>query len=446
MNRVLFVAPSAYLLGGVQDWLYMTCLGLRERGHEVVVGVPNGKFHDAKRYNEYYTELEAISFTNRTRTREGRIRSLSSFLLCNRADIIVGVNIGDLYQSYIRVARELGGTKFVVALHAIETNYFLDIRKNAGFIDAVITTNRLSEQMVQRIGGIEKKRTFYAPCGIEEALFGQKKWNCDYLKQINIAWVGRIESGQKRVMDLVRIVRRLDLIGFKFRLSIVGEGPSEERLKKELEYWVRGGVVRFIGRMQKEDLHHFYRENDVLLITSVWETGPIIAWEAMAAELVIVSSRYIGSRLEGALVDGETALLYEIGDDVDAVRKIQSVYDPQVRRRIIRQAKEVIRKRYIKGNSLDKWEKSLMKIAEWKKKENYDGLAIKEETFGLGRLEKVFGREVGEKLRYLIPGRQAIDAGSEWPHSCHEIIDQAKLWQHATEIENTVQASWDYNV
>jgi glycosyltransferase involved in cell wall biosynthesis len=447
MLRILFIAPSAYLLGGVQDWLYMTCLGLRKEGHKVVVGVPNGKFHDAKRYNRLYSGLEAVSFTNKSGTREGRIRGLSSFLLRNKCDIIVGVNIGDLYQSYIRVAEKLGETKFVIALHAIETNYFLDIKKYAPLIDGVITTNRLPQSMVQSLADIERNRVFYAACGIDTSIIDQRDIDDKEINRINIAWVGRIESNQKRVMDLVRVVRRLDLMGVRFKLSVAGEGPDKEKLRNAMEQWIEIGIVELKGAMKREDLYRFYRENEVLLITSEWETGPIIAWEAMAAGLVVVSSKYIGSRLEGALIDGQTALLYEIGNDVDAAKKLSSVYNPVIRNGISEKAREVVKERYLQEHSIAQWEKSLREIANWKKKNwSHYELAMRKESLGLGRLERMLGHDVAEKLRYVIPARQATDAGDEWPHSCHEITDQSRLWQHARNIENGEQADWDYNL
>lgn len=440
--RILFIAPSAYLLGGVQDWLYMTCLGLRERGHRVVVGLPKGKFHNPRLYNEKYSGLETISFENRTRTREGRVRSLASFLLKNRCDVIVGVNIGDLYQAYIRVAQQLGDTRLVLTLHAIEMNYFLDIETYASILDGVITTNRLTQRMVREMGTLEAKDVYYAPYGIRRRMKKKRDHDCD-LEKVNIAWVGRIEQKQKRVMDLVDIVRHLNNSQLEYKLSIVGDGANRDELVRGLEISTGNRSICLLGQLKKDNLSSFYAENDILLITSEWETGPIIAWEGMEAGLVIVSTRYIGSKLEGALIDNKTALLYDVGDTYKASEKILDACKREVRNIVIENGYELVEKRYSEEISVKKWEEALLTIMDKEKKIDSGEKTIKvSEGPHSGRLEQVLGVNVSEKLRYVLRGKQANDAGSEWPHSCHEVKDQTALWKYAEEIENGFQGSW----
>ena len=50
MARLMFIASSAYPLGGVQVWLDYIVDGLAEAGHEVIVGLANDRFHDADHY------------------------------------------------------------------------------------------------------------------------------------------------------------------------------------------------------------------------------------------------------------------------------------------------------------------------------------------------------------------------------------------------------------
>lgn len=444
--RVLFIAPSAYLLGGVQDWLYMTCIGLRERGHRVVVGLPKGKFHIPVLYNQKYGGLETISFENRTRTKEGRIRCLATFLLNNRCDVIVGVNIGDLYEAYIRVAEELGDTRIVLTLHAIEMNYFLDIRAYAPILDGVITTNRLTEKMVREMGKLEDEDIYYAAYGIRRNEKMKKNSYYD-LEKVNIAWVGRIEQKQKRVMDLIDIIKHLDKSGISYMLSIVGDGPDRQELMRGLKTANANKSVCLLGQMEKDGLSSFYEKNNILLITSEWETGPIIAWEAMEAGLVVVSTRYLGSKLEEALIDRRTALLYDVGDTYKASEEIIYGCKQEVRQEIIKNGYELVDQRYSEKISVRKWEEALFAIVNKKKKRvcREKGLKMAEGRYS-GKLEQILGVNMSEKLRYVLRGKQANDAGSEWPHSSHEVNDQTCLWKYAEEIENGLQGDWSDNL
>lgn len=308
--KILFIAPSAYLLGGVQDWLYMLVLGLRDRGHRITVGVPDGQFHQLKPFNAHYPGLNAKGFMNKTGTDAGRRRALMSFLLDHPADLVVGVNIGDLYEAFALIATRLPSTRLALTLHAIEADYFADIKTYAPILDAIITTNRLTEAMVKAVETVPEERVFYAPYGVTEGPVHVSTG----ASPLRIAWVGRIENGQKRVSDLQSILNELDQAKCDYRLSIAGLGPCFEELQQLLSPWIKLGKVSIEGYIEKEKIPDFLVNHDVMLITSQWETGPIVAWEAMAAGLVVVSSNYVGSWLERALVHDSTALLYPIGD------------------------------------------------------------------------------------------------------------------------------------
>lgn len=429
--RILIIAPSAYLLGGVQDWLYQTTLGLRERGYKLIVGVPDGCYHNAKLYNSHYRGLDALFFKNKTGTQEGRIRALQSFIKEIETDIIMGVNIGDLYEALLRTYDRYDKTRFVMSLHAIEANYFADVQTFKDILDAVITTNRLTQNLVADFGGMELERTYYAPYGVKiRNSFKQKDMN----KELGLLWVGRLENTQKRVFDLPMLLKSLDRLGVLYKLSIAGEGPDGPKLKVELQEWVHQGKVMFCGTLNKDELQALYRSNHVLLITSEWETGPIVAWEGIDAGLVVVSSRYTGLKAEGTLVNRETALLYNIGDTENAAIQIQSLVNSSFRLHLSTKAINVVNERYSLTASLNAWENVFLQIMEQpvKKRIPTDVLSWREPN---GKLERYLGRNLTENVRMLFPARKPADPGCEWPHSTQGIIDQKNLLKYAREIE-----------
>jgi glycosyltransferase involved in cell wall biosynthesis len=433
--KLLFVAPSAYLLGGVQDWLYATVIGLRRKGHEVEVGVPDGHFHKGQRFNNQFKGVNATFFRNTTGTNEGRVKSLKRFLGAKDPDIIVGVNIGNLFEAIAQL-RDFQRAKFAMTLHAIEGNYFNDMKQYKSVIDGVITTNRLSEIMTQRLGEIDQSRVFYAPYGID-----QKKYEFKMSLEpgiTRIAWVGRLDKKQKRVDDIKYIVSQLDRTGIRYQLSIAGDGPEREEVLKDLSEGISNGRVRFVGMINKEELSVFYGKNDILLITSEWETGPIVAWEAISAGLAIVSSRYIGSRAEKTLKDNETALLFHIGDAEGAAKRIATLSDEKIRRRLQINAQQVVNLKYSSEASLDAWESAFEKIMTMKKQVDAETKNQINDKNHTGRLERYIGTERSEIIRAILPKRLAKDAGSEWPHSLQGINDQSWILEYAREIEESL--------
>jgi glycosyltransferase involved in cell wall biosynthesis len=433
--KLLFIAPSAYLLGGVQDWLYATVVGLRIKGHEVEVGVPQGFFHNGQRFNSHFKGVNASFFRNTTGTNEGRVKSLKRFLEVKHPDIIVGVNIGNLFEAIARL-RDFQHAKFAMTLHAIEGNYFNDMKEYKSVIDGVITTNRLSEIMTQSLGEIDQSRVFYAPYGIDQK---QHRFKESLEPGITrIAWVGRLDKKQKRVDDLKQIVSHLDKAGIRYQLSIAGDGPARDEILQDLSEGLSNGNVRFYGMINKEELSVFYSANDILLITSEWETGPIVAWEAINAGLTIVSSRYIGSKAEKTLIDNETALLFDVGDAEGAAKNIVTLSDKKIGSRLQANAQQIVNLKYSSEASLNAWESAFEQIMTAEKQVNAETKNQMINKNHTGRLERYIGTERSEIIRAILPQRLAKDAGSEWPHSLQGINDQSWVLEYAREIEQSL--------
>ena len=435
--KILFFAPSAYLLGGVQDWLADLVPGIRGEGHDVTVAVPDGVFHCFESYRKAYPELSCISLRNPTGSQEGRIRCILNCIDLVQPELIVGVNIAALYPAVARL-RLLGGLvgKLIITLHAIEADYLEDLRQFRSIVDAVVVTNRLTGALVFQESLIPNQRIFYAPYGVKmptSKLPLPKP--CDRLR---LAWVGRFDQTQKRVHDLVPILKWLDLISFPFCLSLAGDGPEATSLQEQLKPWIHSEHLRWLGRLDKHQLQHqVYDQSDVLLITSSWETGPIVAWEAMAAGLVVVSSRYVGSGAEGALRDGQTALLFSVGDCEAAASAIAKLLDSNLRTSLTNSALEMVRHRYSDTASLAAWLKVFSLSLELPPLPlNYPEFERFAATAPSGRLDIWLGVTKAEYIRRTLGlNFRHLSAGSEWPHSLHGAGDNGRLLSMATQLE-----------
>jgi len=436
--KILFFAPSAYLLGGVQDWLADLVPGIRREGHDVTVAVPDGVFHCFESYRKAYPELACISLRNPTGSQEGRIQSILNCIDLVKPELIVGVNIAALYPAVARL-RLLGGLvgKLIITLHAIEADYLEDLRQFRSIIDAVVVTNKLTGALVAQESLIPNERILYAPYGVKMSTPKLPLPMSDDL--LRIAWVGRFEQTQKRVHDLVSILKRLDSISIPFCLSLAGDGPEATSLREQLQPWIRTDQVRWLGRLDRHQLQHqVYDQSDVLLITSSWETGPIVAWEAIAAGLVVVSSRYVGSGAEGALKDGQTALLFSVGDCEAAASALAKLLDSNLRASLAYSALEMVRNRYSDSASLAAWLKVFSISMELPPLPlDYAEFGRFSATVPSGRFDSWLGVKRAEYLRrFLGLNFRHLSAGSEWPHSLHGAGDNIRLFSRATQLES----------
>jgi hypothetical protein len=179
-----------------------------------------------------------------------------------------------------------------------------------------------------------------------------------------------------------------------------------------------------------------------VVITSLWETGPIVAWEAMGRGAVVVSSRYIGSGLEGALEDGKNSLLFEIGDvDAAAAALATLARDPDLARRLRAGADELLQERFVVPVSVGHWDRCLRRALA--QDERTDGAILVRPRRASGRLDRWFGAGFAESLREMTARTPAgaDDPGGEWPHSHNSERSDSEFWRLALAVDRGLEKS-----
>lgn len=435
--RLLYIAPSAYLLGGVQDWLADLVVGQRALGVDVSVAVPDDAVHRLAPYAERYPDLQPIPFRNPSGSDPGRCKALAQLLRRHPDHLVVGVNIAALYPA-VRSQRRQGTFrgKVVMTLHALEGEYYADLQAQRDLLDGVVATNQLSRALAIDLGGMEPARVLLAPYGVDVGGPEVPSGGAGSTpKRLEIVWVGRLERDQKRVQDLRPILEALDAAGQPFTLTIAGDGPERQALEQDLAPWLARGCLRFTGAIPRAQLRQeVYRSGRVLLITSRWETGPIVAWEAMEAGMAVVSSRFVGSGLERALVDGRTALLYPTGDGRAAAHQLRSLTDGVRLAELAAQGQAMVRSRYSRDASLRAWMDAFTTVASLPPRPT-PGAAPP--PAAAGTLDRLLGPATAATLRRLLGRRfRHSEAGSEWPHSGHPSSGNEALLERAAALDH----------
>lgn len=420
-ETVLFIAPSAYPLGGVQTWLDYLLPGLESKGYRAVLALTSGLHHNVIEYlaSHALTDIELISAP--TGTTQGRVMALEQLILKVNPNITINVNIIDIYQAVNNLRqRGLSSTRLVTSIHGIQKDLFAGINSNSNIIDSVISTNRLTQKLINSTTGVQPGNSFYAPYGVEKTPFNHKK----HSQNFTIAYAGRIEEQQKRINDLLQIFSlALDKID-NIKIIIAGSGEDTPELEKWLRREAKHATkIEYLGVINPSSMtREVYSKADALLLTSEWETGPIVAWEAMNNHVCLISSKYVGSVEEGSLIDGENCLLFDIGDVHEAVNKIQLVQNKQLRTKLTGNAKRLIETKYSHEKSIEAWATCLEKITSRTTKSYCQKTLLNLDN---GRLNSLMYKTFGVKgVRFLERVRQLLrihfkheNAGGEWPHS-----------------------------
>ncbi|MBX2849996.1 MAG: glycosyltransferase family 4 protein [Acidiferrobacterales bacterium] len=413
-DHIVFIAPTAYPLGGVSVWLDYLLRGLQElTPAKISFAAVAGKYHDVDAYTAVYPFASVVPIYATNGTRYSRVMAVAKTLEQLQPTMVVCVNIPDAYLA-TRVLRHKHKGKnqysLVATLHALEAKYFVDMQQYRDVIDHVVATNKLTQSMMRQMTEIDHSRLHYAPYGIELPNISRQDENNGPLR---ILYCGRIDTSQKRCQDIPKIVNRLRKLDVAHELYLAGDGPYKQTLLSELQ---QTKVIDF-GTIAPAEIYSIYQQVDVLLLTSEWETGPIVVWEAMANGVAVISSNYHGRIAEAALEHNENCLIFEIEDCKAAAQHLETVSKGTKREELVRRAHRLVSQRYSREVSLRTWRNVFGQIFDQSlKSEERETATVKFPK--QGQLDRLLGHKFADLVRRLLPIKTPINsAGDEWTHS-----------------------------
>lgn len=434
--RILLVAPSAYALGGLATWLDYLVPGLRAAGWDAILGLVQGpRHHNPAAYLDSHPCDAHVVIHARTGTLAGRHRALADAFRRLRPDAVVSVNMPDVYRAVQQLRSERQpAPRCVMANHGLQCELFADAGLYAPALDAAVSTNRLGCALLEQ-AGISPERVLYAPCGAacEATLPDRPRPKAGVFR---VLYSGRLEQAQKRVLDLPGILHSASGRLGPVVCEVAGDGPEADRLRQALAAVAPGVRIEFPGFLAPAAMPQAYRRADALLMTSSWETGPLVVWEAMAAGLPVVSSRYVGSGLEGALADGVNGLLFDVGDvrgAADALVRLAT--EPGLAKRLREAAHALVVARYSLGASVAQWDRALRRTLDM------PALPVPPAPSApraAGRLDRWLGPSWAESVRAVLRLRHRHrDAGGEWPHAHSRCTPEhrAEFFEVAEELD-----------
>ena len=431
--KILIIAPSAYPLGGVAVWLDYLVKGLEELGWDVKVGLLSGTLHRPESYLEKHPFRQVIQIRSKSQSRRGRVLALISTIRKSSPDIVLSVYCPDTIMSCAQIKKN-GHLEFrhVIAVHGLYSDTFEDLKNGCSAIDAVISTNRLGRQLAIKRGHIEPQRAFYAPCGV--TLHPRRQISTDKRPLIRIGYIGRLEQNYKHIFDLPRILSILSEKHIRFDFTLAGGGPDKKDLITKLED--SGIPFTDMGVIANEDTGvQFFGNIDVLLMTSLCETGPVVIWEAWSYGVAVVSSQYLGSGLEQALFDEFNALLFPVGDVHTAADQLCRLSEhDDLLKTLIENGYNTLNSRYSSDASATQWELCLKRILQCDSKKYSELFDVHIQD--TGKLQ-VLGPFLSEWLRRILPKKKVKDPGDEWPHSYSANRFDEDYWQELRTLDTT---------
>ncbi|MDD4335363.1 MAG: DUF1957 domain-containing protein [Desulfotomaculaceae bacterium] len=160
--------------------------------------------------------------------------------------------------------------------------------------DAVICCSKYMEEEIARLFGLDGKKVFSIPNGVDPANLGIPRKLVPGAKETysvekTIFFIGRLvpEKGVQVLLEALSILRQQlpDV-----RLLVGGVGPYTDYLKTRAGEMGLHGNTEFLGFLHEEQRNYYLRQADVAVFPSLYEPFGIVALEAMAAQIPVIVS------------------------------------------------------------------------------------------------------------------------------------------------------------
>ena len=325
MKRILFCVPTGSVIGGIETWLDHVVPFLAERGWDPLVALARGlKYNRPERFREAHPDLPTVEMDGRGFDREGRIRAVQRVLRKVRPDIVMPLGLNDAYWAYFRWRKSGGTGRLVLRNQGILPELLDQVCLYGPHADLVVSDSRLVTRFAVEHAGIPAHRVRHLPNGADATRRPTTPGSARPV--LRLGYVGRFSRRDKRVLDLIGLCQRLQEQEICATVDIVGSGPAEDELRRGLEKDAFRDMVRFHGRLSRDELYErIYPNLDVLLLFSQSESFGIVLVEAMMHGVVPVTSDYLGRRSERLVIHDATGLVFPVGDIQAASRLLASL-------------------------------------------------------------------------------------------------------------------------
>ena len=198
------------------------------------------------------------------------------------------------------------GRAVVLILHG-DHDYYYDLAvKHDRVVHAYVAySRRMYEQLLACLPH-RADAIFYMPYGVPLP----RRVRTPVDGPLRLIFAGRLEHGQKGVLELPSIAAALGDRSIDATWTIVGDGPDGARLRAA---WPESASVRHLGSLKNADTIDCLADHDVFVLPTRAEGLPVALLEAMGCGVVPVVSN-IDSGVPDVVTAGVTGLLPEVGD------------------------------------------------------------------------------------------------------------------------------------
>lgn len=189
---------------------------------------------------------------------------------------------------------KLHNTKIIHTLHSIaskETPKKMWKMQNSAFTKKMVYPVAISEKVKDSMSSVYSIPLDCVPVIYNGVPLDKCIIKTNYEMGNRILHVGRFDDVKNHEL-LIDIFKKISDVDNSFKLSLIGSGPLEEKIKEKVYNLHLEDKVNFLG--PQSNCYPFYNENDIFILPSKYEGMPMTIIEAMGTGLAIVCSKVGG--------------------------------------------------------------------------------------------------------------------------------------------------------
>ena len=363
--RILFVhSIGKNKFGGGEKWLITAATGLRDRGHEVIVG---GRPGSRLLRNARLNGLETLSLNILSDLSIYHVFRIAFFLKTNKIDVLITKG-RDL--AIAGTAAKIGGNPLVLVRHGLPLRSSLKKHKflHKKLAHGIITNTKTIKDLYESNGWTSNDfvRVIYngthAGNDIPSVEYSQR-----FPGKKVILTVGRL-ARQKGYFHLIDAVAKLKEGRDDFVFVVLGEGRLRKKLVAYADKKDVSGLIHFEGFV--ENVVPYIKGCDLFVLPSLYEGMPNATMEAMAHGKPVVMTNVNGAA--ELIPDEGKGLLIPPGDP-DAIVKsvVRLLSDRKLSDEMGERAKKHIEKNFTVNSMIENIESYIEEKLSEKNQNNH---------------------------------------------------------------------------
>lgn len=245
------------------------------------------------------------------------------------------------YVSY-RLKKDRG-IDYIVAVRNTDVNTFfkkvkhlrplgVEIMKNAKqviFLSERYKNDVINEYVPEELREEIFDKSVVIPNGVDsfwlenEIMDEEKAADKDNVK---LVFTGKLDKN-KNIYTSIDAVKKLNEDGVNATLDLIGDGPEKDGIKKYAEENAPG-KVNLLGFMDKTKIIDVYRNSDIFVMPSKFETFGLVYVEALTQGLHLIYTR--GQGFDGYFADGTIGYSVKYDDSEEIKNRIKDISSGKV--------------------------------------------------------------------------------------------------------------------